>query len=183
MEQILLISSILLWVFVVFNFLLTLGLIRRGNAMQMQTGTPELEDALEVGTLAPDFVAEMLNGEKLTLDSYADQAVAFVFIAPDCPPCIEKIPSLNVLRPKAKRAGVELVLVNMSDKLKAETFVQEYDVRLPMLLAPENGNSFKEDYKVAGTPFFCLIDKEGKVQVTGYFGPTWHALTQKWAAT
>ena len=89
---------------------------------------------------------------------------------------------LNDLGPKAKRVGVELVLVNMGDKLKAETFVKEYDVRLPMLIAPENGNSFKEDYKVAGTPFFCLIDKESKVQATGYFGPDWYAFTQKWMA-
>lgn len=100
----------------------------------------------------------------------------------NCPPCIEKIPMLNDLGPKAKRVGVELVLVNMGDKLKAETFVKEYDVRLPMLIAPENGNSFKEDYKVAGTPFFCLIDKESKVQATGYFGPDWYAFTQKWMA-
>lgn len=74
MSQVIAISSVLLWAVVVFNLLLTFALIR-----QRTTGTTK-SDILKAGQPAPDFSAETLLGETVTLSDYAGQEVAFLFI-------------------------------------------------------------------------------------------------------
>ncbi len=76
METILIISSVLLWVMILLNLLLTLGLSRRLNAR-----LPRM-DFLKIGQPAPSFTAQTLQGETVTLSSYARRAVAFVFTSP-----------------------------------------------------------------------------------------------------
>lgn len=180
MELILVVSSVLLWIVVLFNLLLTVAVIRRGSArpsgFDMVYAT-----TLEIGAQAPDFIAETLDGENVSMATYAGQAVAFIFVSPICSPCLEKIPILNTLGPQAKMAGVELVLVNIADRAQTKTFVKEHDIRLPILVAPKEINPFITDYKVVRTPFFCLIDKESKVRSTGFLGgDDWNRLAEEW---
>ncbi|GIK56281.1 MAG: hypothetical protein BroJett015_19440 [Chloroflexota bacterium] len=175
MEPIFVISSILLWIVVLFNLLLTIALIHRGSPKRTQSNV----NTMKIGSLAPDFEAETLNGKTVTLTDYARKSVAFVFISPACPPCIESIPTLNTLGPHARRAGVELVLVNTTSKADAAAFVEEYDVKLPVLVAPQGTNRFVDDYKVNGTPFFCFI-KNSRVESAGFLDNKWAILSQQW---
>src|SRR5688572_13929556 len=117
MEPVLVVSLILLWILVLLNLLLTLALARRLNTLSSQLGDPLANvPKLELGQPAPDFSAETLDGSQVSLTSYIGRNVAFVFISPSCGPCREEMPVLNALQPKAKRAGVELVLVSDSSR-------------------------------------------------------------------
>jgi len=181
MEPILVVSSILLWVALLFNLLLTLALVRRVNRLP---GMLDLDNipTLEVGTPAPDFAAETLNGQRVTLATYARQAVAFVFTSPNCPGCVERIPELEALGPQARRHGVELVLVNAAGEAETQALVEEHQIKLPVLVAPRDSSPFAQDYKAIVTPFYCLVDEEGKVQSTGLFGVEWEEVTRQWRA-
>lgn len=189
MFSILATSSILLWIVVLLNLILTIALIRRFNHLSTQMSTfpdiaefSDMDKGLEVGSPAPDFQAETLSGETITLADYTRKAVSFVFFSPDCGPCMDKMSALNALAPKAQQAGVEMVLVNTDgNKEGTESFVQEHGVKLPVLLAPFESNSFAQDYKAMGTPFFCMLNRDGEVEATGGFGPKWDQLTQAWA--
>lgn len=161
MESILVVSSFLLWVLVLLNLLLTLGLARR-----MRAAFPKIE-FLKVGQAAPDFTAQTLEGETVTLSTYAQRAIAFVFISPDCKPCLDELPRLEGLRPKARQFGAELVLVSDANAAKTQSFVEEHRLDLPILIAPRENNPFFVDYKAMGIPFYCLVDAQGKVQATG----------------
>ncbi len=57
----------------------------------------------------------------------------------------------------------------MSDADEAETqsFADELELRLPILVAPRDRTSFLADYKAMATPSFCLVDAEGKVRAVG----------------
>jgi len=178
MSELLIVSSILLWMVVVLNFLLTLALIRRKNSGPSVMNVPKLK----IGQSAPDFTAETLSGETVTQMTYSGRAVAFMFVSPDCGPCRELIPSFEALHPKAQQSGSELVLVSQVDTVKTQSFVAEYGITLPVLVAPREGNSFGRDYKVAGTPFYCFIDAEGKVQGTGFLDSEWENLAEEWEA-
>lgn len=85
MESILIISSILLWVVVLLNLLLTLGLARR-----IRNAAFPVMESLKIGQKAPDFSALTLQGKTVTLADYAGHAAAFVFVSPDCKPCREE---------------------------------------------------------------------------------------------
>jgi len=161
METILVLSSILLWLMVLLNLLLTLGLARRVRA-----AFPTME-FLKVGQKAPDFTAQTLQGETVTLATYARRSVAFVFVSPDCKPCREELPRLEGLRPKAEQFGVELILVSDAAEDKTLPFVAGIVDGLPVLVAPRERTSFFHDYKAIATPSYCLVDVQRKVQAVG----------------
>ncbi len=179
MEQFFIISLIVLWIISIFNLILTFGLIRKISKI---TSMPDFEDVptLDVGTQAPDFNAETLDGTSSNLAAFASQQTAFIFVSPTCTPCIEKIPAIHKIEPRAKRHGVNIVLVSLADKSETQGFVAKHSIKLPTLSAPMGSNPFADDYKIAGTPFYYLVDEMGKVKSAGFLSSKWEKLVQEW---
>lgn len=176
MTSFLVISSVLLWIIVLFNLLLTFALIKRNNA---ENGKEF--DWLKIGSQAPDFVATDLKNETVTLDSFDGKTVLFVFISSNCRSCDALFPQLPEISLSVKKDNIELVLVSLSDNKNTVELVEIYGITLPVIIAPRHSSSFTIDYKVGATPFFCLIDKDKCVQDTGYFSPEQNAMTLKWS--
>ena len=177
MEQVLVLSSVLLWIVVFCNLVLTLALVRRVIA------NPQPKEGLKEGLPAPDFTAETLSGGRVTLATYAQRDVVFVFISPTCEPCREALPSYEALGPKARQSGVELVLVSTADAEQTHRFVNEFGIQLPVLIAHRESNSFMRDYKLSTTPSYCFVDRRGKIQATGFTNQKvgkWKALAEAW---
>lgn len=175
MDTVLVTSSLGLWIVVTFNLLLTIALIRERNARKPQS--------LKAGQRAPHFTAESLDGDRFTLSSYTGRAVAFLFVGAHCSACREALPRYNKLYPNALKAGVQLVLVSVDDIDETRAFVEESIVDVPVLIAPHGHNPFMKDYKIAGTPSYCLISAEGVVQSSGFAianSSEWKALTDSW---
>jgi peroxiredoxin len=184
-EPIFILSSILLWVLVLLNLVLTLALVRKANSDSSSgaTSTSQPVETLEKGSIAPDFSAQNLQGETVTLASYEGRAVAFVFVGPNCAPCRDSLPRYEAMYAGALSRGTEVVLVSNAGSEATSHLVDEFNLRMPVLIAPQPDNPFFEDYKVAGTPSYCLITADGKVQSSGY--PSfqrgeWKALAQAW---
>jgi len=161
MESILVLSTILLWALVLLNLLLTLGLARRVRA-----AFPKIE-MLKVGQQAPDFTAQTLQGQAVSLADYAGRAVAFIFTSPHCQPCREQLPTLQALKPKAEEFNVELVMVSDANENETRTLASELDGSLPILIAPRERTTFIADYKATAMPSYCLVDAHGKVRAAG----------------
>lgn len=158
MDTFLLFSVVLLWILVPLNIVMTIGLARR-----IKSQLPPPLEFLKAGQPAPPFTAWTLAGTQVTDQDYAGQSVAFIFLSPHCQPCREEIPHLVALQPRARQAGITLLLVSDSDEQETQTFVDELKPELPMLVAPRSRTPFWADYKAIATPSFCLIDTQGKV--------------------
>lgn len=170
MLRLLMISSVALWSIVLVNLLLTIALIRRSN----QSDFPEIKTGPKTGSAAPDFRAEAITGETITLANYARKAVSFIFFSPDCGSCVEKLPEIHAIAAEANQAGVELVLVNTGgNRAATAAFVDQHNVRLPILVAPMESNPFANDYNVNMTPFYCLLNSESHVESTGFLDSGW----------
>jgi peroxiredoxin len=163
METVLVVNSISLWVVVLLNLLLTLGLARR-----IRNAAFPVMESLKVGQKAPSFSAQTLQGQTMTLADYADRATAFLFVSPHCTPCRDELPHLRELLPKAKNWGAELVLVSDEGEETTRPFVEETVDGLTVLVAPRDRNPLITDYKVPGTPSFYLLDAHGKVEAAGF---------------
>ncbi|MDH5506771.1 MAG: peroxiredoxin family protein [Anaerolineae bacterium] len=174
MQQVLIVSSILLWVLVLFNMLLTLALVRRVNPSNQN----KLEK-LALGSPMPNFSAVTLDGTTKSAIDYVDSIVAFVFISSQCNPCRDEIPNLEALGPKAKAAGIDLVLVSIENIEQTRILVDELDITLPVLIAPRGENSFADDYKIKGTPIYCMV-KEGAIYSMGLMDKEWETITNEW---
>ena len=184
METALVVSSILLWVVVLCNLVLTLALVRRLNA------TPRHKSlSLEMpkaGQPAPDFRAQTVSGETASLSTFAGRKMAFIFISTNCAPCRQLLPRLELFKPRAAQTGVELVLVSADEMEETQVFVERLHVRLPVLLAPRNTNPLFDDYKATLTPSYCLVNEQGVVQSAGLLngeGGEWEALIGPWTTS
>lgn len=179
MEQFLVISTTLLWILCFAHLLLTLALIRRFN----QKSTDPFNDGIQKGEKAPDFTAQTLHGETMSLATYTGRTLAMLFVSPQCGPCREELPMYEAVFAKAHQAGVDMVLVSDRDEAATRAFAEELNIRIPILIAPYDSNPLMQDYKVNGTPSFCLVNADGTVQAGGYpslkFG-AWKALVDSW---
>lgn len=181
MEQLLITNSVIVWLVLLGNLLLTFALVRKVNSMGQgggNSGPPK--EFLKVGQAAPDFTAETLSGTAVTLANYANRKTAFLFMSPGCRPCREAILDLEAVQPKAAQACVTLVLALTTDRERAQVFVDELNVALPVLVTPPTGK-FPTDYKVGGTPFYCLVNEHGQVEATGFFDDAWRGLVSQWS--
>lgn len=179
MSTALTVNVILLWAVALFNLLLCLAIVKKLNELGPQEYRYK---TLERGEKAPGFEAVDLSGKTVTLEDFAGRSVAFVFSSSRCAPCREELPQVEDIAPVARRAGTEIVFVGLDELDEAKMFSQELGLTLPMLVAPLEGNSFKKDYKVAGTPFFCLLDKDHKVEAAAFFSEGWDKIVQRWEA-
>lgn len=185
MEQLFIVNLILVWLALLGQFLLTFALIRKVNSINEVTdesGKSTIKfrkDFLKVGHLAPDFVAATVTGSLVTVADYAQCKVAFIFLSPGCRPCRKAIPTLETLGPLAEKNGTSLTLVIASDQEEAKEFIREFSISLPTVITPPEGK-FMQDYKVGGTPFYCVINEQKRIEATGFFDNTWQELTDKW---
>ncbi|GJM39940.1 MAG: hypothetical protein DHS20C20_02220 [Ardenticatenaceae bacterium] len=180
MEQLLIVNSILVWLALLGQFLLTFALIRKVNGINQMSGNGgQPREFLKVGQAAPDFEVQTLEGELVTKASYMGRKVAFIFLSPGCSPCYEAVPTLEELHSGATESGVYLCIVMTSTQEQAKKFVDEQIVSLPVLVTTPDGK-FKRDYKVGGTPFYCLLNEQGLVEATGFFDNSWQALVNQW---
>ena len=178
MESMFIVNSILLWIVVLLNLLLTLALVRRVSSSPLKPADP-----LPIGLDAPPFKAETPEGKLITLADFdVDKEVALVFVAPTCAPCLDKLPFLNKLYHPAGSAGVTLVLVSDADPEATRAFIAGNDVTVPVLIAPRRTNKFMETYKIMGTPMYCLLDRARKVKASGFLDSEWHELANSWTA-
>ena len=180
LEIILEISSICLWIVVLFTLFLTFALVRRLNSQDNSNKQAKRQATIDLkaGDSAPSFTAQTLDGETVTLMSFAGQKIALIFISTHCQPCEELLPRIKPLKDKAMKAGIELVLVSAEDTASTRVFVEEEAINLSVLVAPRGTNPFAKDYKVNATPAFCFITAQGSIYKVGtpfFEGGKWKA--------
>ena len=127
---------------------------------QRSGGAPaRVETALPAGELAPEFALKTLAGHTVQLSALRGRWVLVNFWATWCTPCRTEMPYLDSLA--AQKPDLLTVLaVNMREpEREIAAFVEELELRLPILLAPDDDVLLA--YSVRGLPLSFLIDPTG----------------------
>ena len=124
---------------------------------------------VEVGDQAPEFRLTADDGSGVSLADFRGKFVLLNFWATWCPPCIEEIPSLNLIHERLSDQGLVVLGVSVDeDKDEYDRFLERARVRFPTVRDPERRVS-----TLFGTlkyPETYLIDPEGIV-IRKYVGP------------
>ncbi|MBF8191044.1 TlpA family protein disulfide reductase [Nonomuraea sp. K274] len=143
----------------VLNLVLTLAVIRRLRVHEELIGgeRPALEPVmLPVGETPGEFVAEDVDGEKL---SRSDLAAGLVgFFSTTCPACVQRLPKFTDLA--AEHTDVIAVVVGEP----GETTEMINTLRpVARVFTERHGESLTTAFAVHGYPATCRIDDAGTV--------------------
>jgi len=112
---------------------------------------------LQIGTPAPDFALQTLEGADRTLADYRGNPFVLAFFADTCGYCTAMAPVIGQLDKK----GRQLVLVSHGDKETHEKMAAENGWRSDVLIEPEY--EVMSSYMAMGTPSGYLIDEQGRI--------------------
>lgn len=162
MDQMLIVSVIVLWVLVLVLLVLLIAVMRQVGVLHERiapVGALMVGQGLEVGEPAPQFEVATLDGANIALGmprSDTKSQLVF-FLSPTCPICDSLIPVLRSLnRNEAK--WLEVVLASDGDPVEHRRFIVEKSLsEFPYVLSSDVGMGFK----VGRLPHAVLIDENG----------------------
>lgn len=128
------------------------------------------QQALQVGSAAPDFEAEGLDGKMYNLSQLQGKVVLLTFWSTRCAICHSEIPKLNQVVERYRDKDVVFLAVTMDNQVKIEPYIRKTPFNFNIL-----PNSFGVFLKYAdkdgagninmGFPAHFLIDRRGAIKL------------------
>lgn len=121
-------------------------------------GGQELDAVPQIGSLAPQFTLEDLEGNPVSLSDFADKNVLLVFWATTCGWCEKERPDLIRLT-EEKKNKIKVLAVVWERKEAVTKYLAAKEINFPILL-DINGET-QINYLAFGTPNHFFINKKG----------------------
>ncbi len=122
-----------------------------------------VKPGVQIGQQAKEFSLHTLSGKKVSLNDYRGKGIVLHFFATWCAPCQEEMPLIVTLDERLKKAGRELVVVNLTSqeqsKSEVKPFLDYFRASFDPLM-DEKGDVM-ELYEVIGIPTTLVIDEDG----------------------
>ncbi|HET7275398.1 MAG TPA: TlpA disulfide reductase family protein [Longimicrobiaceae bacterium] len=127
---------------------------------------------VEVGTRAPNFIAQTLDGDTVSLDDLRGEVVLLNIWATWCAPCRDEMPSMQRLHERLGPEGLRIVAVSIDAPRgtqdiggrpggDVQAFVDELGLDFAIWLDPDGG--VQQLYRTTGVPESFIIDRNGMI--------------------
>ena len=138
------------------------GFVSKEDSTVVEQGGQQ-QETLKVGTVAPDFELQTLDGETVKLSDFRGEKVLLNFWASWCGPCRSEMPDMQKFH--EEHDDVTILAVNLTEtETKPESvdeFLEEYGITFPIL--SDVNSDVSTMYKALALPTSYLIDSEGKI--------------------
>ncbi len=124
----------------------------------------ESNTAPVVGSYAPNFTAETLDGKDITLRDYRGKPMLLNFWATWCPPCRAEMPLLQQYYSKHQGEYNMVAVNNAEPKAQVQAFIQQQGFTFTVALDPQQ--SIVAKYRIQGFPTTFFIDADGVIRYT-----------------
>ena len=122
----------------------------------------------EIGAKAPDFKLQDSAGKYYSLSEYSGKVLVLAFWAFKCPVVLASDERLRAIQTKYRDAGVVVLAVssnNNESPLEIQRNAANLSLTYPVLL--DEDGILAEKLKVAQTPTFYVIDRQGVLRYEG----------------
>ncbi len=120
------------------------------------------QDRVKEGSIAPNFVLQSVDGERIELKDLKGKGIFLNFWGTWCGPCKQEFPYMANQYQVFKDRGVEIVAVNVGESnIAVKNFMDAYGVNFPVAL--DKDRQVTEAYDITPLPTTFLINPEGKV--------------------
>lgn len=116
-----------------------------------------------IGTAAPDFGMELLDGTRRELSELRGQVVVLDFWATWCGPCLRGLPVASEVVQEFSDDGVELFAVTAeTDRAKIRDTLKRFDLSVTAAIDAENRQV--ELFEASAIPHLVIIDQTGTIR-------------------
>lgn len=137
---------------------------------------PNDEGLLSVGSEAPDFTAETVEGGEVSVGDDSAGATMLVFFATWCPHCNDEAPTISDLESQYEDLRVVMVGIDSRDDPEmVREFVERYDIASPAVYQPSLGSI----YQVSGYPTTYVLNGDDEV-VAAHSGEAPRSVYESW---
>jgi cytochrome c biogenesis protein CcmG/thiol:disulfide interchange protein DsbE len=165
---------------VIMALLTIIGSQRQAGLGSGHSGPTPVPDTVTVGKPAPDFTAETLNGDTVTLSDLQGSPVALNFWATWCVPCTVEMPALESAAARHADQNLVVLAVNAGESPgTVRAFMDEYNLTIPALL--DRDGAILDLYTVRAFPTTVWVDADGIVQAE-HLGPLTDNLIDQYVA-
>jgi len=178
MNNLLLVSNIILWLSVIGLTFLVFALARQIGVLYERVapaGALMVDQNLKVGMDAPKLELADINTLQRVLIGKANslatgRAQLMFFLSPSCPVCKTLLPVLKSSR-AAEKNWLDVTLASDGPEPEHKSFIEKYQLSdFPYVLSEHLG----KQYGVAKLPYAVLVDKTGKVASMGIINSREH---------
>ena len=124
----------------------------------------ELE-SLNIGQKAPEFEAQTIHGEYVSLESLEGNYVLMEFWATWCGPCMPEIPHLKTLHEKYHDSNFIVLGFSLDrDRGTLTRYIEEERMEWPQIYLEDGWDGeLARQFNVSGIPRMYLLDPEGTI--------------------
>lgn len=125
---------------------------------------------LQVGQVAPEFVAQTLDGQTLNLKDLQGKVVVLTFWSTRCAICHAEIPKLNQIVERYKGQEVVFLALTMENEAKVNPYLRKTPFNYTILtngfgVVLKYANMTKDGAINMGFPSYFLINKQGAISL------------------
>lgn len=167
MDNILLVSNLILWVFVIGLTFIVFALTRQIGVLYERVapaGALMMNQKLETGAVAPQVQVQDINsGNTLTVGNNGDRSQLLFFLSPDCPVCKSLLPMLKSIK-AAEADWLDIILASDGELQEHRDFIAQHNLSGDIYVSSE---ILGKQYAVSKLPYAVLIDDKGLIASLG----------------
>jgi peroxiredoxin len=154
-----------LWILVVFQGLILLGLLRMvSQRTETATGQSAFSDevGLRSGQVAPKFSALDLSGAQINSKDFVDHMTALLFVSPNCPSCTATLYEMEALSQKAQ-GNLILICRGKGGDCSRLTDTHKLEIRM----VADEDERISRLFGVSSFPTAVLVNESNRIQSYG----------------
>lgn len=153
-----------LWLLVVFQAMLLLGVVRAlYRIRQQEVGLRAAGEESRAGEVAPPFTGRDLSGNWIRSDDFAGDRQVLLFVSPHCRSCENAVEDIAFL--DGKIHGRATVICTGGTEEECVRFSDAHALDRPMIVDDDMGIS--RLFRVDVVPSAFVLDEEGRIESYG----------------
>ncbi len=148
-----------LWILVIFQSLILLGLVRMVAQLQQTRATASLSEGQE----APPFNAVSLSGASINSKDFVGRLTALLFISPNCQSCAETLNGdMDYLLYKSQG---NVIVICRAGREDCARLAEPYKLNMPIVA--DEDDRISRLYAVSSVPMAVIINANNRIQSYG----------------
>ena len=125
-----------------------------------QIAKNDKKELLKSGEMSPAWAAEGLDGLNYSSSQFLGKNTLLFLTVIDCPANQLSINTINNIINKYPQDKIQVIGLFAESKDRVQKYSESNPIKFPII---SNAKEIKENYHAFGSPYYYLIDKEGKV--------------------